>query len=180
MYHGLKSFLAIATLALVMGACRQDERERIFDLVYPNIPFELPAGLPSGLVPRALVQDGFSSNLRYYLDTYQTDTSAIAGIFPFSATIRSLDGSDLNFFQEISVRICPQGSTSCTQADEVFYIDNLQQSRTGPQIRLLPTLINAKRHFAKDRFKLEVWFFLQYPSPRAIPCRLEMTFEAVR
>ena len=180
MHCALKPFFAAVAIAVVMCACRKDERERLFDLVYPNIPFDLPAGLPSGLVPRALVQDGFSSNLRFYLNTYQTDTSAIAGIFPFSASIRALDGSNLNFFQEISVRICPQGTASCTQADEVFYIDNLQQSRIGSQIRLLPTLINAKRHFTKERFKLEVWFFLQFPSPRAIPCRLDMTFEAVR
>jgi hypothetical protein len=180
MHHLFRSAWIFVAMALLAVACRKDERERLFDLVYPNIPFELPAGLPPGLIPRALVLDGFSSNLRYYLDTYNTDTSAIAGIFPYAASIRSLDGSDLDFFEEISVRICPQGSTSCTQADEVFYIDNLQQNRTGFQVRLLPTLINARRHFYKERFKLEVWFFLRFPSPRIIPCRLEMQFEAVR
>jgi hypothetical protein len=170
----------MALLLIGLLACQRDERERLFELVYPNTPFEIPAGLSPGLVPRALVLDGFTSNLRFYLDAHNTDTSAIAGIFPFSATIRSLDGTDLDFIREVSVRMCPLGSGACTQAEEVFYINDLQINRVGSQIRLLPTLINAKRHFVRERFKLEVWFFLYQPSPFAIPCRLEMAFEAVR
>ena len=50
----------------------------------------------------------------------------------------------------------------------------------GNQIRLLPTLINAKRLLSKERFKLELWFYLYQVSPISIPCRLEMEFEAVR
>ena len=179
--YGVRNLpISVLLLALLVFACQRDEGERIFDINYPNIPFTIPAGLSPGLLPRALVLDDFSSNLRYYLDTYKTDTAAIRAIQPFSAKITALDLTDLNFIQEISVRMCPQGSVSCTQADEVFYIDKLHLERVGPQIRLLPTLVNAKRILSKDRYKLEIWFYTYRVSPYAIPCRLEMNFEAVR
>ncbi|MBV6427620.1 MAG: hypothetical protein KIPDCIKN_02142 [Haliscomenobacter sp.] len=178
----LKSlWLAAAAIGfLVLVSCQKDQRERIFEMDYPNIPFSIPAGLSPGPIPRALVLDNFSSNLRYYLTTYSTDTSAIGAILPLSANIRSLDDTDLDFIQEVSVRICPQGSGACTPADEVFYINDLQRNRIGSQIRLLPTLVNAKRNLSKERFKLEIWFYLYDLSPYAIPCRLDMRFEAVR
>ncbi|MBK7478108.1 MAG: hypothetical protein IPI11_19640 [Haliscomenobacter sp.] len=167
-------------MLLALAACQKDQRERIFEMDYPNIPFSIPAGLSPGPIPRALVLDDFSSNLRYYLTTYSTDTSAIGAILPLSANIRALDDTDLDFIQEVSVRICPQGSKGCTPADEVFYINDLQRNRIGSQIRLLPTLVNAKRNLSKERFKLEIWFYLYDLSPYAIPCRLDMRFEAVR
>jgi len=175
--HVLVAVAGIATLAL---ACKRDDRQRIFEMNYPNIAFTIPAGLAPGVIPKTLVLDDFSSNLRYYLDTYQTDTSALAAIQPFAAQITALDFSNLNFIEEISVRMCPQGSASCTRAEEIFYIDRLGIERVGAQIKLLPTLIDAKRLLAKDRFKLEIWFYLYRVSPQAIPCRLEMSFEAVR
>lgn len=169
----------VLALSLLLG-CHRDVRERIFDMRYPNIPFTIPAGLSPGIAPRTLVLDDFPSNLRYYLETYKTDTSAIGAIQPFSASIITLDGSNLDFISEISLRICTQGSASCARSDEVFYIDRLQFERVGNQIRLLPTLINAKRLLSKERFKLELWFYLYQVSPISIPCRLEMEFEAVR
>lgn len=172
--------ISAAMVFLALASCQKDQRERIFEMDYPNIPFSIPAGLSPGLVPRALVLDDFSSNLRYYLTTFQTDTSAIGAILPLSANIRALDDTDLDFIQEVSVRICPQGSGACTPADEVFYINDLQRNRIGSQIRLLPTLVNAKRNLSKERFKLEIWFYLYDLSPYTIPCRLDMRFEAVR
>ncbi len=179
----LAKYLRLVAAAMVffaLASCQKDQRERIFEMDYPNIPFSIPAGLSPGPVPRALVLDDFSSNLRYYLTTYNTDTSAIGAILPLSANIRALDDTDLDFIQEVSVRICPQGSNSCTPADEVFYINDLQRNRIGSQIRLLPTLVNAKRNLSKERFKLEIWFYLYDLSPYSIPCRLDMRFEAVR
>lgn len=165
---------------MLLAACQRDQRERIFEMIYPNVNFEIPAGLPAGPVPRALVFDDFPSNIRFYLQSYNTDTSMIGGILPLSATIVALDNSDFDFIREVSVRICPQGSGSCTPADEVFYIDDLQRNRIGSQIRLLPTLINAKRNLAKERFKVEIWFYLFANSTFPIPCRLDMRFEAVK
>lgn len=167
-------------ITALLFACKRDERQRVFEMNYPNITFTIPAGLAPGVIPKTLVLDDFSSNLRYYLETYKTDTSALAAIQPFSAQISALDFSDLDFINEISVRMCPQGSASCTRAEEIFYIDRLGLERVGPQIKLLPTLIDAKRLLAKDRFKLEIWFYLYRVSPQTIPCRLEMSFEAVR
>lgn len=172
--------VAVLFFTALLMACQRDQRERIFEINYPNITFNIPAGLAPGVIPRTLVLDDFSSNLRYYLDTYKSDTSAIRAIQPFSAQISALDLTDLDFIQEISVRMCPQGSTSCTRADEVFYIDRLHLERVGNQIKLLPTLVNAKKILSKERFKLEIWFYLYRVSPYTIPCRLEMSFEAVR
>ncbi|MBP9874959.1 MAG: hypothetical protein KBC60_13005, partial [Haliscomenobacter sp.] len=81
--QGVVKFLrliAAAGVFLVLASCQKDQRERIFEMDYPNIPFSIPAGLSPGPIPRALVLDNFSSNLRYYLTTYSTDTSAIGAL----------------------------------------------------------------------------------------------------
>ena len=66
--------------------------------------------------------------------------------------------------------------------DEVFYLEYedilAQQGRRD--LRLIPTLINAKRILSEERFKLEVWFNFDFVTPASISTRLDMSFDAVR
>ncbi len=166
-------------LLLVWG-CRQDTGERIFEMVFPNIQFELPAGLNPNFqqvfqIP--LVPTGIAD----YLRENQTDTALIRAILPFAARLTSLDGSafDYDFVEAVSVRICDPGRSNCSDGEEVFYIDNLR-GRAGADIRLLPGLRNAKRDLVRSHFRLEVVFVFSYVTPYPVRSRLQMTFEAVK
>ena len=167
-------FLLIA----LMAGCRGDNRITIFEMIYPNIQFEMPAGL-TGTLPRVFEQDGLRTNFRAYLQEFNVDTSQIAGIEPISATLSSLNGERFNFLREISIRICDARSEGCNAVEEVFYLDNMQNQRIGDEVRLLPSLIDAERILSQDRFKLEIWFFFFGTSPTSIPMKLDLRFDAV-
>lgn len=169
----------IIIVSALSFSCNQEQRERLFEMTYSNIAFDIPAGL-SATFPRVFERDEQLTNINFYLNNAQLDTAMILGINPLFARITSLDnGLDYNFVEEVSVRICPENSTACTIADEVFYIDNLR-GRAGSRIDLLPTLRNVKRILTQQRYKLEVLFFFAYSTPYTISSRLDMSFEAVK
>ncbi len=175
----MRKILTFFAAIMLLISCQKDNRERIFEMFYPNITFELPAGL-NAAVPWAFEQESISSNIAAYLRENNADTAIIAGINAVSARITSLDsGFDYDFVEEVSIRICDEGRKICTPADEVFYIDDLR-GRAGQTINLLPSLRNAKRHLTKGRFRLDVVFFFRYSTPYSVSSRLDMTFEAVK
>lgn len=172
---GVFFFLTI----LLMFSCRREKQERLFEMVYPNIGFQIPAGVSPSL-PRVFEVSSMATNIDAYLKQYSTDTMEIKGINPYAATLTSLDNRlDFDFIREISVRICPEGQAPCSQIDEMFYIDNLDQ-REDNEVRLLPSLRNAKKQLLKKKFKLEVVFFMYYSPPYFVESRLDLVFEAVK
>ncbi len=175
----MKNTLYFFTAVFILTACQKDNRERLFELFYPNILFELPAGLSSA-VPWALERESLATNIAAYLKDNNADTAIITGINPVSARISSLETAfNYDFVEEVSVRICEEGRKPCTPADEVFYINNLR-GRARQSIDLLPSLRNAKRNLTKGRFRLEVVFFFRYATPYSVSSRLDMAFEAVK
>lgn len=174
----MKKLLSVWGLAILLVACTKDNRERLFEMAYPGIDFEIPAGLSNSL-PRVFERDNQPTNIQEFVRQTGIDTAVISGIIPQTARITSLDNLDYDFVEEVSVRVCPAGSAQCTMAEEVFYIDNLQ-GRAGRTIELLPSLGNAKRVLTKKSYRLEVVFFFRYTTPYTMRSRLDMTFEAVR
>jgi hypothetical protein len=148
-------------------------------MIYPNIVFEMPAGL-TGSLPRVFEQNGLRTNFRAYLTEFNVDTALITGIEPISASLTALTGERFDFLREVSVRICDAESASCNIAEEVFYLDKIQTQRVGSELRLLPTLINAERILSQERFKLEVWFYFYGVSPATIPIKMDLRFDAVQ
>lgn len=171
-------FTVLLLVGLVLG-CRNDRRRTLFEMIYPNILFEIPAGLGGGL-PRVFELEDLRTNFREYLQTNNTDTSFVAGIEPVSANLIALDGERFDFLREVSIRICKNTAEPCNMTDEVFYLDRIQETRIGNELRLLPTLIDAERILAGDRFKLEVWFYLFGTTPATIPIRMDLRFDALR
>lgn len=166
-------------LVLLLSTCRKDNRLKLFEMIYPNILFEMPAGL-TGSLPRVFEENGLRTNFRTYINEFNVDTALITGIEPISATLAALTDERFDFLREVSIRICPAESASCNVAEEVFYLDNIQNQRVGSELRLLPTLINAERVLTQERFKLEVWFYFFGVSPSNIPIKLDLRFDAVQ
>lgn len=173
----LRKITGAALLISLMFACTKDSGQRLFDMIYPDIRFTIPAGLNSFL-PRVFEVPVMNSNIDFYLRENGMEVERIKAISPFSARLSALDNFDYDFVREISIRVCPIGNEPCTPADEVFYIDNIQR-RAGNRVDLLPTLRNARPMLTLDRFKLEVLFFFDTTTPYSVDSRLEMTFEAV-
>lgn len=176
----MRILVYFSAFAVILAGCRKDSGERIFEMIFPNIAFEIPAGLNSNfqqvfeipLVP---------TNIDVYLAENGTDTSLVRAITPFSARLTSLEGSafDYDFVEAISVRICDPARSTCFDGDEVFYIDNLR-GRGGQDIRLLPGLRNAKRDLVRKNFRLEVVFLFNSTTPYSVRSRLQMNFEALK
>lgn len=175
----LRRMIIWGMLVLLLSTCRQDNRQTLFEMIYPNIVFEMPAGL-TGSLPRVFEQNGLRTNFRAYLNEFNVDTALITGIEPISATLAALTDERFDFLREVSIRICDAESASCNVAEEVFYLDNIQNQRVGSELRLLPTLINAERVLTQERFKLEVWFYFFGVSPSTIPIKLDLRFDAVQ
>jgi hypothetical protein len=166
-------------LLLLIGSCRKDNRERIFELFYPNFRFTIPAG-QSPVLPYPLGIRGVNTNIDFYLAENSTDTAVITEMNALSATLTSVDGLDYNFLDRISIRICEDSEEPCRDADEVFYIDRLQIDRPGDRIRLLPGLRNVRDELISDEYRLEVIFYLAFAPAFNYETQLDMTFGAFR
>lgn len=171
-------FTTIIFIILLSIACSRDRRERFFEILYPNFQFDLPAGLSTSTAWGFELRN-VASNFDAYLKDYNTDTIQVAGVLPFSARITSLDGNDYRFVEEVSVRICEEGNKPCTDAYEVFYIDDLR-GRADESIRLQPTSRNVEKLLSQGRFRLDVVFFFRNTTPYAVESKLDMGFEAVK
>ena len=173
-----RTLLLFAILSLLLGACRKDNRERLFEIVYPDLRFSIPAGT-GGLNTWVYTVPDFQTNIDFYLNQNGIQAEMIEGILPSRARITSLDGFDLDFLNWIIIRICPEEEDRCVDFYEVFYIDRLYR-QASEVVDLLPGLRNAKPQLLKQRVRLEIIFFVQDTSPYPIEGRLEMIFDAVK
>lgn len=178
----MRSFYGLTIGLLLLMGCQGDQRVVLFEIIYPNIVFEIPAGLSASAIPQVLDLDNFASNIDAYLREHNLSIEEVDAIRPTSATLLAINNNaDYDFLGGISIRICPRNTESCREAEEVFYLEGRDlYQRAGSRVELLPTLINAKRQLQEQRFKLEIWLFLNEISPTSISSRLDLQFEAVR
>ncbi len=173
----MRIYYLLGFFLLSMIACRQDNRTPLFDLFYPNLRFTIQAG-ENPLLPGAYVRQGISTNISNLLQEFGTDTMSIGEISALEARIVSLNGLEYDFLSAISVRICEDGPEPCIQADEVFYLDRLQEFREDEVLQLLPGLRNARRVLIKEDFRLEIVVFFAFSPPANYESQLNMTFRA--
>ncbi|WP_373551037.1 hypothetical protein [Haliscomenobacter sp.] len=169
-------------LPLLLATCKRDDRERLFEILVPNITFEIPAGLSGGL-PRVFELDNLSSSVIALAKNAGIDTATIVEIRPRAATLQAIQGNaDYSFLREVVIRVCRSGSNVCYATDEAFNIVYYDERRIGSRINLNPSLPNLRRTLIRERYKLEILFYLKQGavSPTAIPTRLDMIFEAVK
>ena len=172
--------LYVALLAILLAAaCTKDNRKPLFEMFYPNFEMFIPAG-QSYTLPFTLAKRGINTNIDFYLQENGVDTAVITEIAPISARITSVEGFNYDFLHSISIRLCPDTDTPCREADEVFYIDRLQIDRPGSRIDLLPGLRNVRRDLIRQKYRLEVLFFLAFPPSLNYDTRLDMTFRALQ
>ncbi|GJM35508.1 MAG: hypothetical protein DHS20C18_45090 [Saprospiraceae bacterium] len=149
-------------------------------MIYPNLQFEIPPGVGSSLslvFEFPLIQTRFED----FLQQNEIEESSVNGIYPYSATITSLDGGEYFFVQEAEVRVCQVGEDCRPELDAVFYVDNLN-GRAKRDIGFLTGLQNVKSLMGGPEFRLEVVLRLRLGevTPYAVSSKLDVSFEAVR
>jgi hypothetical protein len=166
----------------LIAACKRDKRERLFEIFIPNITFDIPAGLTGGL-PRVFELDNLTTGVLALAKNAGVDTALIVEIRPRAATLSAVQGDgDYSFLQEVAIRVCRSGSLQCRPTDEAFNIVYDDNRRIGSRINLNPSLPNLRRTLIREKFKLEILFYIKpgSVSPTAISTRLDMIFEAVK
>ncbi|MDZ4682678.1 MAG: hypothetical protein SH848_12775 [Saprospiraceae bacterium] len=175
----MRKLSGILFIVLLWWGCNKDERERLFEMVFPNTLFTIPAGANPSF-PLVFEVNRQNTNIDFFLSQSGTDTAAITAINAAFGTLTALEnGKEYYFIEEISVRICDTERAECSPADEVFYINELR-GQADDRIRLLPSLRNVKKIMTGAQFKLEVVFFLNDFSPYTVESRLDMTFDALK
>lgn len=178
----MRKIVPFFLLILLFTTCKKDKRERLFEIQIPNITFDIPAGL-SGVLPRVFELDNLTTGTIALAKNANVDTALITEIRPVAATLSSIQGNgDYSFLREVAIRVCRSKSQQCFSTDEAFNIVYNDDRRIGSRINLNPSLPNLRRTLIRDRFKLEILFYVKSGavSPTAISTRLDMVFEAVK
>ena len=112
-------------------ACGEDQGERLFELSYPNQQLRVNRVLNT-IESHFFVIGPLPNTLNSLLQQSATPASDVNRVEPLFAKLTSLDGFELEFIQEISVRICdPDDLRRCDL--EIFYLDNIPFS-TGDRL----------------------------------------------
>jgi hypothetical protein len=175
----MRKFIIPLFAILTMLACRQDNREPLFDLFYPNFQFTVQAG-ENPILPGSYTLTGVATNINTYLNESGVDTAMIGEISALEATLTAINGRDYNFLQGISVRICPDTQEPCIPADEAFYLDDLQRFPEDDRIELIPGLRNVRRVLIKQKYRLEVVMFFAFSPQFNYESQLNMSFRAFK
>jgi hypothetical protein len=168
----------LLALLLLASSCRQERGERLFEIIYEPIQFDLPAGLsfPNSWVLQQVPVDARYDELLAQTNTSPDEVTAIGGAF---ARLTAVDGNDFSTLSSVAIRMCPVGERACTEADEVFFLGDLF-GRRQTTLRLNPGLRNIKPLIESGEFMMELIITPAASTVTNITCRLEYSLEVVR
>jgi hypothetical protein len=175
----LRKLLSVSLLAVLAATgCRQDRGERLFEIIYEPIQFQLPAGLS---FPNSWVLQQIPVDSRYaeMLDDTNTSPDEVTAVGGAVARLTALNGDDFSSLSSVAIRFCPVSEPACTEADEVFYLGDLF-GRRQTTLRLNPGLRNIKPLVESGEFQMELIVTPAASTQANITCRLEYSLEAVR
>lgn len=167
--------LTIGLLLSLLVSCRNDTGVRLFTMNFiTEFSFN---GVLNTIESHYFPVGPLNSNISRLMNENDVSDEDITRIEPNFAVLKSLDGYDLDFIEEISVRICPVSGGTCQL--EVFYLDDIP-FRTRDEIDLLPSLSNVKSFFInQNQFRLELVFLrLRNFSPANMQLRFDFGFDA--
>ncbi len=151
----LKNIGILSLLILLSLSCRKEKRVRIFEMSFPNLEFEIPAGA-GGFESMFFIFPELKTNFQNFLDANGTDINTIGGIYPLNARITSFDGNEYYYINDVEVRVCFADGNFCTEEiDGVFYNEGLN-GRADNIINLQTGLQNVRDLMMGEFFRLEV------------------------
>ncbi|HMQ50209.1 MAG TPA: hypothetical protein PKA00_22520 [Saprospiraceae bacterium] len=176
----MKKFAPLVSFLILLAlGCTKDNREKLFDLVYPNFRFNILAGT-STFPPGAYELRGVETDIDFYLSSHSVDSNLIFAMNPTIGTLTAENGIDFDFLDAVSVRICEDTEEPCPISAEVFYREGLFQDRPGTRINLDPGLRNVRADLLRERYRLDIVVNFVYPPPFTVEARLDLGFQAVK
>ncbi len=184
MKNDWKKYAAIYFFSLLFWQCQKDDLVVAFRMEYPNLTFDIPAGLNT-LDSHFFILRSIPTNKNFFFGS--NDEASIVEITPSFARIVGLQGNlaDYGFINEIVVRICQDNDVNPTNVvdkcrREIFFREGIPLN-VGNRVDLLPNSNNLKAELTEETFTVVlVLRRLRDFSPINIPSRLEMQFQAKR
>lgn len=175
------TFFILVIIVVVSTGCRKERANRLFLMPFQAVDFTIPAGFPSN---QALVfeYDVLPTHIEELLSANGVEEEQIGGIFPYTASLESLDGGEYYYIQNMEIRICSPIESQCEPSfDAVFSATDLNGS-ANRDIVLFPGLQNKKEILLEDHIKMEVIIFIGFGqiTPYTVDSRLKMVFEATQ
>ncbi len=173
----MKNKIIILLSLIAMSGCRTETGRRLFDMNYLGNRMTAP-GVLNTVESHFFSIGPLETRITSLLTNNSLQSSDVSRIDPYFATLTALDGTDLSFIDEISVRICPVDDPGECQA-EIFYRDDIP-FRPQSDIELLPALTNAKEFILDQQsFRIQVVLLrLRDFSPANIELQFDFGFEA--
>ena len=175
MYRKMTALLLLVSLM----SCRNDTGERLFDMNYFNNRMRI-LGVLNVIESHFFTIGPLETNINSLLTNNTLQPDEVTRIEPFFATLTALDGTNLAFIEEISVRICPtDGQGNCQL--EIFFLDDIPFN-VRDQIELLPSLSNIKDFIIDQQsFTIQVVLLrLRDFSPANVELQFDFALEARR
>ena len=171
-------------LPFLCWQCSDDDVNVVFEMQYPNLQFNIPAGLNTIDAHFFIIRDIPTNKAAFFRDR---DESEIIEISPSTAVIRGVQGNlaDYSFVDEMVIRICDDNQINesnifqkCRR--EIFFREAIPFN-TGNRVDLIPNAINLKSELTQDNFTVAVVLNrLRGFSSLEMPSRLELQFQAKR
>ncbi len=175
----IRYIFSLTLILLLALGCRGDaEGVRLFEVTYPVIEFDIPAGqapFSSFVVAQPNLATGFTEAIADAgLDA--NDVDLVGGL---RARVTSLTGDDFGQFERIELRACPVGQAGgCDRFDLLFSVSDLFRRRQL-SVPLNPGLRNFRELFLEDRMQVELVMFAGEFTSVSLQARLEWSVQAV-
>ena len=174
----MRFLLLAACLLLFCGCPRSTLGERLFDITFPPVDFDIRAGQPS-FRTFVIAQPGVTTGFNQALADRGLSADDVDIVSGVRARIVSLSGEDFREIERIELRVCPASATDCTYIDLLFSIDDLG-GRRQQVVNLNPGERNFRNLFLQEEaVRVEIVVTPFNVTTQNIDARLEWTLGAL-
>lgn len=178
----IKQFFTVLVLGILFfgSACQRDfVGDRLFEVTYPVIEFNIPAGQPN-FSTFVIAQPQVFTNFVDEINQANVTAEDIDNVSGLRARVTSLSGEDFGEIERIELRVCTVGqSGGCDQFNLLFSVDDLFRRRQQT-VNLNPGLRNFRELFVGNEIiRMELVISPGITTSQNIQARLEWAVQAV-
>jgi len=162
-------------LAVLGLSCNKDDDEILFIIPFPNLDFEIQAGM-NPLDTWYFNIDQVPTNGLALLEANNIDTASIKSLVPNTAGLTSVFGdADFDFVYEIAVYLCEEGNHQAKCGKEIFYRYPLP-NKPGNYVDLIPNLVEVKDLILREKVNVQIMLRFETSPQQLTESRLELDF----
>ncbi len=172
-----KNILLLLSGLFILSFCRCKKDDKpLFEMTYTQT-FEMAAGLNPIDEHVYIIRDIASDTTRFFTAGGKRVSSQLSAINPLGMKMFNVSsGAKFDFLERVSVTMFTDDDP--TYEKEIFYREQIQDSRVGVELDLVPTFVDAKSMLLKGKYNLKVKLKPYINSPEFIATRCELRFGA--